>query len=1290
MIHNSFGDYDDFIELFNSGNQPVNIKNYRINDDLSFVNSYVLPDYIIPSGGRVLVFASGSNARDPIHHYEMPVNGHGIWKYQIGSNSLDDNWRDLEFDDSGWLSGPGGIGFGDNDDGTTIPQSQSVMMRSEFFISDSTQVHEAFLFMDYDDGFIAYLNGVEIARANMNFNNPPWNVFATYAHEAVMYQGMSPDSFHVDRETLFSAIRSGKNILSVQTHNVEANSSDLTSTPFLIIGVSDSSINHEPVPSWFREPSEKFFTAPFKLSRTGETVYLFKPDTTIADQVSYPALESDHCYARITDANPNWCINDNPTPMYANNSARCFLGYTSQPAFSEDEGFYQGQLIVELNTSMPGGLVRYTTNGDVPDSSSAIYSGPIQLNQSTIVRARVFAANYLPGKIVSHTFLIDEESRLPVITLATDSVNLWDEHEGIYVLGLNAAPNSPYFGANFWQPWSKPANIAIFDKAKQRIINFNADIEIYGNYSRAKPQKSFEISLGDRYGMDELFYPLIRDKSFIKEHRKIILRNAGTDWNVVHFRDGLMERIMKSTHSGYIASQPARVFLNGADWGVYLITEKHNHIWIEANHELDAGEYDYLVEEGNNIHVEKGSDDDFWITYNYLTTNNPTQESYYDFADSKFNLKNYTDYFIAETYYNNGDWIGEWTNNIKLWKKKKAGSKWNYLMHDLDFGLGLKGRVSDNRLELARNPIEFSHSSEMFDRLLENERFKNYFINRYADLMNTIFLPSNVENVMKQFRDSMIFDMHYHFNKWGSDTVQWQSRINSMLSFANQRPSISRQMINDMFGLGGNVNITMNVNPPDAGRIEISTVISDSYPWTGVYFNGNPVRITAIPNPGFTFSHWSSGYVSASSGQSTIVNFLTDDLLTANFTGFLQDPQLTVSEFNYHSHPDFDGGEWIELHNYSAFNLDLSGWRLKDGNENHEFKFPTGTVIRAGHYLVLVQDSVLFDSYYPDVENRIGNFDFKLNNAGEEIRLLDHAQNLFLSFYYQPYQPWPTKSDGFGFTNELTTYSAVLSDGNNWGTGCFGGSPGTSRSNMLSIKIPVTGNNYICEGKTAVLKVRPIPESTILWHRNNQTIAGAVADSLSINKNGYYYVYSEVLGCEGESQSMAISVRKNAADPFVSHGLHCGPGKIFLSARGDETIRWFENITSEAVHAGEIFQTEILETSQTYYVQHGDLCPGRMLPVNAIISSSCDEKISVFPNPSRPTQDLNISLNDIASGDILIEITDMKGSKIFSKEMELGIYDTMIQIPDADLPRGVYTLSVISLSELHTARIIRF
>ncbi len=95
-----------------------------------------------------------------------------------------------------------------------------------------------------------------------------------------------------------------------------------------------------------------------------------------------------------------------------------------------------------------------------------------------------------------------------------------------------------------------------------------------------------------------------------------------------------------------------------------------------------------------------------------------------------------------------------------------------------------------------------------------------------------------------------------------------------------------RDDIEANFALNGQVNVTLDVFPPGAGQIKISTIIPDSLPWTGVYFDGNPVRMTAIPNPGYTFEYWGANAVlaAADTNISIVQNINASTLFQAFFT----------------------------------------------------------------------------------------------------------------------------------------------------------------------------------------------------------------------------------------------------------------------------------------------------------------------------------------------------------------------------------------------------------------------
>lgn len=1205
-IQNSNGKYDDWIELYNTSGSTLNLQGYGLSDDLTQPYRFTFPSITLAAGKRILVFASDSTSNVKVDHYEMSVNALSSWKYKVGSNSLDTNWRNNSFNESPWSTGNGGIGFADGDDNTTIATSSiSVMMRKTFTVSDTSQVLKAIFMMDYDDGFVAYLNGVEIARANISSSGrPAWNTLALSSHEAQVYQGLRPDSFFIDPTFLKTILRQGSNVLAIETHDVSSSPSDLSSIPYLFFGMKNSGLTYSALPSWFLAPTQDYFNAHFKLSKTGETIYLTNPSGSLADQVTFTNIDVDNSYGRKPDGANSWCYMSTPTPETTNNNSVCYSAYAGIPIFSKQSGFYTSTQSITLSTITPGATIRYTTNGNVPKTTDRAYTSPIVVSSTTTIRARVFASGMLPGTVIANTYFINVNTKLPIFSITTDSLNLWDYNTGIYVMGPNASTTSPYFGANFWQPWTKPAAVEYFDKSKSSISKFDCDISIYGNYSRAKPQKSFEMALSSRYGVSEINYQFYPDKPYIDKASDLVIRNSGTDWNVTQFRDAVMERMMRKTHCGFLDTQPAIMFLNGAYWGVYTIHENHDNHWVSDNYGLSKKQCSFLKESGSTISINSGSDSSFWAMYNYATSQTPTTQAYYDYMNSVLDLENYTDYFAAETYYNNGDWIGDWTNNIKLWRPDAAGGKWKYFMYDLDFGLGLNGSVNDNRLNIARNPTAFSYSSKIFDAILKNPTYKRYFINRNADLINTIFLPSVVSSEIHYFQDSMAYDMPAHFAKWGSNTSTWQSNINVMTNFANARPTIQRDFIKSQFGMASKVTLTLNVSPAGAGRIEISTITPTSYPWSGIYYHGNPVTITAIPNPGYTFDHFKSTLMMTSNNlnQSVTYDFTGNDNITAYFTGSAVTPRLIVSEINYNSDPSADAGDWIELHNIGTTPLNISGWKVRDSQDNHNFVFRTGTVIAANGYLVVMSDSVKFKTQFPSVTNKLGALEFNFSNSGDQIRILDYNDNAYLTINYQNQLPWPPTANGIGYTCELLNQNNDLNDGTNWFAGCLGGSPGRAYSASLSTTVTISGNTTFCSGGSASLSATYVNGYSYQWRRNNASIVGATSSTYIANQAGSYTVQVSNAGCSIITSAFNVTTVGQAPDPVTESASVCSSGSMTLTATASDSIFWFDAIGGNQVGIGTSFVTPNLSVSTTYYARASRTCPSNYVATNAIVN----------------------------------------------------------------------------------------
>ena len=204
----------------------------------------------------LLIFLPFLTVSQNIDHWETVVFDTDIWKYLEGTYEPDTNWRKIGFNDISWLQGQGGIGYGDNDDSTIVNPVTSLYLRNNFNIIDTAQITALALNIDYDDAFVAYLNDVEIARSNIGSvgDYPTFNQTSSSLHEAQIYQGGNPDQFLINTQLFKDNILPGNNILAVQIHNDNINSSDLTSRIFLSFGINNPSLNYWPINSWFQPP----------------------------------------------------------------------------------------------------------------------------------------------------------------------------------------------------------------------------------------------------------------------------------------------------------------------------------------------------------------------------------------------------------------------------------------------------------------------------------------------------------------------------------------------------------------------------------------------------------------------------------------------------------------------------------------------------------------------------------------------------------------------------------------------------------------------------------------------------------------------------------------------------------------------------------------------------------------------------------------------------------------------------------------------------------------------------
>jgi hypothetical protein len=126
---------------------------------------------------------------------------------------------------------------------------------------------------------------------------------------------------------------------------------------------------------------------------------------------------------------------------------------------------------------------------------------------------------------------------------------------------------------------------------------------------------------------------------------------------------------------------------------------------------------------------------------------------------------------------------------------------------------------------------------------------------------------------------------------------------------------------------------------------------------------------------------------------------------------------VRINEINYHSAANYDTGDWIELFNSGEETVSLGGWSLTHAGGT--YTVPSGTVLNAGAYLLLCEDTMRFRQWHAVQVKLLGHSVFQLSNKAATVSLYDSSHTLIHAVSYEDDWPWPPLADGKGATIEL-------------------------------------------------------------------------------------------------------------------------------------------------------------------------------------------------------------------------------------------------------------------------------
>jgi len=596
-----------------------------------------------------------------------------------------------------------------------------------------------------------------------------------------------------------------------------------------------------------------------------------------------------------------------------------------------------GQYVIE--NLLPASVIRYTNDGSMPAEASPLYDGPLFVDSRTgdpnvisliptnnvgggsemwqppageifkinTIRARAFAPRMEPGPTATASFIVDPAGparfSMPLASVNAHYGAFFDPDTGIYVFGNNNNYNQT------GEQWERLVHFEYFEEDGNLAISQNMGVRTHGGTTRNRPRKTLRFYARDEYGESWVNYQFFPDKP-IYRFKRFLLRNSGNDWDQAIFRDAYMQSLIKDVALVDLQySRPVVVFLNGEYWGVHNVRDRFDSRFIQTHYGLDEMEYSMLE---NNAVFDNGNPDGvahYQSMFSFIQNSNMALAANYASLQTQMDVESFVDHQVSQIFFMNTDWPG---NNLQYWRKMTPAyqpdapyghdGRWRWMIKDTDFGFWLNfGYVPGVNEGPAHNTLAFAlapngpswpnppWSTMIFRKLVENQQFRFHLINRFCDLLNTVFSADYALASLEEHRQLYLPEMEEHIHRWRtpSSVNNWQAQIDRMASFGEQRPDYLKQHIRNQFGLGDMASITVSSSNPSQGGVRVNRLLPHQItnPFTGEYFKAVPIEVEAVAQPGYRFSHWEG--LPAGTPATATINLTHDLSIVAWFSNSL-------------------------------------------------------------------------------------------------------------------------------------------------------------------------------------------------------------------------------------------------------------------------------------------------------------------------------------------------------------------------------------------------------------------
>ncbi|MBE6758912.1 MAG: hypothetical protein E7554_02330 [Ruminococcaceae bacterium] len=748
-VYDADGDYPDWVELYNPTDSDADMSGYMLSDDIDAIGKWKFPEgTVIPAGGYLTVFCSGKDKVDDLGNLHT--------SFSLGS------------DDTDLVLG--------NNQGVAASHTRLIKLPENISGGLVEETGEWKVFARPTPG------GANITTAFEPDDFPAPDINDGVLISETLAGSSSGGTYKTDYIEIYNAtsgaVDLGGYTLSQSPGEVVFTfpQTTLNAGCYIVVWCDGIDISE----------SGKTLHAAIKINLGGEQLYLADATGKIVDVFSTGKQIYGVSSGRVGSDVSRRKFFDKPTPG-EENGGNAYDAYAPKPVFSSMGGYVESG--TEVSISVPEGCtVRYTTDGILPDESSALYdpSTPLIISRTTVLKAVAYRDNCLSSELAAATYFVTEPHSIPVVSMS--GFGLIDHENGILVEGAHK---------NYRKEWVRNVHIEYYDESGALGIEFDAAAEIFGQYSKTEDKKGVRLSFREKYGISEVVYPFFPDRvEGSNSFRSLLLRPSGQDQTKGMLRDEIVPEIIRGrVDVDYQEVRACALYVNGEYWGLYYIRERFDEDYLVNKYGYEKGKIDLIK---SQIFEQAGTIDDYIAMQDFARLKDLTYSKNYEHMASLIDLESLCDFWIVETYFANTD-----TGNIRCYKAE--GGKWRWMVYDFDWSMNRstykRDYIYNHCLEkTGHGSADFSNA--IIRKMLQNAEFRDLFISRYCYHLNTTFEPDRCIEILDRMADVIRDEVPRNAERWPKPSVEsWENNVEFLRDFFEEKPEMAKQQLRSNFGL---------------------------------------------------------------------------------------------------------------------------------------------------------------------------------------------------------------------------------------------------------------------------------------------------------------------------------------------------------------------------------------------------------------------------------------------------------------------------------------------------------